>query len=167
MLKSIFTLGAVAMLAIAFLPSPENQVQAGQRLSLTSVQSGRYVRAGVGPDTKLAAVSTRAVPNGWEAFEWVTFPNSNEFALRSILNGKFISVGQDGYLRANVAVPPNGRLGPRKDIRFEYIQVQGGFAMRSVANGRFVRAGIGQYSLMGAVSNRPAGWETFRCQPLP
>ena len=41
----------------------------GNRVALRSTQSGKVVRAGVGPDSHLAAVSDHV--KGWETFEWI------------------------------------------------------------------------------------------------
>ncbi len=42
----------------------------GGDFAIRSVSNGKYVRAGVGPYSRLAAVATKVYPRGWERFRW-------------------------------------------------------------------------------------------------
>jgi heat shock protein HslJ len=60
-------------------------------------RDGKFVRAGVGQKTLLAAVSDHI--RGWETFEIVRVTNA-KFAIKSVQNGKYVSLGADGRLSA-------------------------------------------------------------------
>jgi len=85
-----------AFIAVVAMP---DTVRAAERFALISVQSGKYVRAGGGPNSLLGAISDRVA--GWETFEWIDLGGSR-IALRSAQNGKFVraGVGQESLLAA-------------------------------------------------------------------
>jgi len=142
-------------LSIAAAIACAAQAQAATyHVSLKSAQNGKYVRAGVGQGTLLAAVSPKL--GGWEDFQLVEL-GKNRFALRSVQNGKYVRAGVgQGTLLAAVS---NHIAGWET---FEKIELGGNrIAIRSVQNGKYVRAGVGQGTLLAAVSNHIAGWETF------
>lgn len=60
-------------------------------------RGGQFVRAGVGQQTYLAAASAHI--RGWETFEIVRVSNA-KFAIRSVQNGLYVSLGPDGRLAA-------------------------------------------------------------------
>lgn len=61
---------------------------------------GKFVRAGVGQQTLLAATSAHI--RGWETFEIVRVTNA-KFAIKSVQNGKYVSIGANGRLSATAA----------------------------------------------------------------
>lgn len=123
-------------------------------ISLKSAHNGKYVRAGIGSDTLLGAVSDHY--RGWEKFELVTVAGKI-VAFKSSQNGKYVRVGSgaDGLMSAK-----SSRIGKRE--KFEMISAGGGkFAFKSVYNGKYVRAGIGRNTLLGASSPHIRAWEKF------
>jgi hypothetical protein len=120
-----------------------------------SAQNGKFVRAGVGPGTLLAAVCPQQ-DGGWGNFELVELGNQR-FALRSVQNGKYVRAGVGpGTLLAAVSDHVGGWES------FEKIELGGNrIAIRSVQNGKYVRAGVGPGTLLAAVSDHIGGWETF------
>ncbi len=145
------TLALSLITAVALASS----AQAGTyHVSLKSVQNGKYVRAGVGPGTLLAAVSPQL--GGWEDFELIELGNG-QIALRSVQNGKYVraGVGPDTLLAA-----VSGHVAGWE--KFQKIDLGGNrVALRSVQNGKYIRAGVGPGTLLAAVSDHIAGWETF------
>jgi hypothetical protein len=132
---------------------------AGELIALQSVQNGKYVRAGVGKDSKLAATSSHI--KGWETFElFVSGPQegSSSIWLKSVQNGKYVraGVGRESYLAAG---SPHTKYWERFYIR----KLHGGkIALQSSFNGKYVRAGMGSSSLLAAVSDKIGGWEMFK-----
>jgi hypothetical protein len=61
-------------------------------------KSGKFVRAGVGAQTLLAATSDHI--RGWETFEIVPV-TAAKFAIKSVQNGKYVSLRADGRLSAS------------------------------------------------------------------
>ena len=61
-------------------------------------KNGNFVRAGVGPKTLLAAASSHI--RGWETFE-IEPLSASKFAIRSVQNGLYVSLGADGRLSAS------------------------------------------------------------------
>lgn len=124
------------------------------RVSLRSTLSHKVVRAGVGPDSHLAAVSDHL--QGWERFRVIPL-DGNRIALVSEQSGKIVRAG----------VGPDSHLAAVSDhIRgwetFEVLGVGGnGVAFRSTQSGKYVRAGVGPDSHLAAVSDHVKGWETF------
>lgn len=124
------------------------------RVSLRSTLSRKVVRAGVGPDSHLAAVSDHL--QGWERFRVIQL-GGNRVALVSEQSGKVVRAG----------VGPDSHLAAVSDhIRgwetFEVLVVGGNqVALRSSQSGKYVRAGVGPDSHLAAVSDHVKGWETF------
>jgi|GEM_PF-1905559 len=124
------------------------------RVSLRSTLSNKVVRAGVGPDSHLAAVSDHL--RGWERFRVIEL-GGNRVALVSEQSGKIVraGVGPDSHLAA-----------VSEHIRgwetFEVLGVGANeVAFRSTQSGKYVRAGVGPDSHLAAVSDHVKGWETF------
>lgn len=68
----------------------------GSKMAFRS-RDGLFVRAGVGPNTHLAASSAHI--RGWETFEIVRV-SASKFAIKSVQNGLYVSLGPDGRLAA-------------------------------------------------------------------
>jgi heat shock protein HslJ len=68
----------------------------GNRIAFRAAD-GRFVRAGVGAETYLSAVSPHI--RGWETFEIVRL-SAVKFAIRSVQNGRYVRLGPDGRLAA-------------------------------------------------------------------
>lgn len=124
------------------------------RVSLRSTLSKKVVRAGVGPDSHLAAVSDHL--QGWERFRVIPL-GGNRIALVSEQSGKVVraGVGPDSHLAA-VSDHMKG---------WEAFEVLGvgpnQVAFRATQSGKYVRAGVGPDSHLAAVSDHVKGWETF------
>lgn len=131
-----------------------------ENFALASIQNGKFVRAGVGPGTLLAAVSDRVA--GWETFQKIPL-GGNRVAIVSLQNGRYVraGVGQETLLAAvSDAV--------RGWETFEWIDLGNSrVALRSVQNGKYVRAGVGPGTLLAAVSDRIQAWETFTYIVVP
>lgn len=131
-------------------PPSENRV-----IALKSAQNDAYVRAGVGSDSALAAVSSQIA--GWEEFEIIgNYPS--RFSLVSSLSGKGVVMDNspEGYLSATC-----GNLDSCPTV-FREVPLQGSqIALQEVNTGKYVRAGIGQNSRLGVASDQPRGWESF------
>lgn len=61
---------------------------------------GKFVRAGVGAQSMLAAASAHI--RGWETFEIVRVTNA-KFAIKSVQSGKYVSLNANGRLTASAA----------------------------------------------------------------
>lgn len=68
----------------------------GRRIALRAAD-GSYVRAGIGPNTLLGTGSPHI--RGWETFEMDA--HGNAVSLRSVQNGKFVTVDRAGQLTAS------------------------------------------------------------------
>jgi heat shock protein HslJ len=68
----------------------------GNRMAFRAAD-GRFLRAGVGAQTYLSAVSPHI--RGWETFEIVRV-SASKFAIRSVQNGRYVRLGADGRLAA-------------------------------------------------------------------
>ncbi len=80
-----------------------------------------------------------------------------EIVLWAQLTDRYVTVAATGdrLLTATADDPANA-------ARFRLHRISGNrLALEHVSSGRFVRAGIGSSTLLGAASNRIAGWETF------
>lgn len=69
------------------------------KFTLRSLQNGRYVRAGVSHQSRLAAVSERVSPD-WEWFRRVALSGGRRWALKSAHSRRFVVLSRDGYLQA-------------------------------------------------------------------
>ncbi len=124
------------------------------RVSLRSTLSQKVVRAGVGPDSHLAAVSDQL--RGWERFRAIPL-GGTRIALVSEQSGKVVRAG----------VGPDSHLAAVSDHiagweTFEVSELSGNkVAFRSTQSGKYVRAGVGPDSHLAAVSDQVKGWETF------
>ena len=143
-------LSILVLLVIAF-PGP---VVADKVVALKSVQNCKYVRAGMGKESYLAAFS-RGV-GIWEKFKLINFGNG-VYALRSLKSGKYVrtGIGNKSYLAAN-----SDKVEAWE--RFHLVSLGGGqFALQSLQNKRYVRAGMGKESYLAAYNNHIYGWEKF------
>lgn len=133
-------------------PRPANSKY--ETISIRCAQNNKIVRAGIGKETLLGAVSDRTA--GWETFELIKL-GGNRVALRSVQNGKYVRAGVTAQtLLAAVSDRISGWE------TFEMTELGGGrFTLKSTQNGKYVRAGVGKDTLLAAVSDRVAGWETF------
>ena len=152
-------LSALLVAWIAFAGAPVT-AHSADRFALVSIQNGKYVRAGVGQNSLLAAVSGRAL--SWETFQKVPL-GGNRVAIQSVQSGKYVRAG----------VGPQTLLAAVSDRvagweTFEWIDLGSSrIALRSVQNGKFVRAGVGPGTLLAAVSDRVQSWETFTYVIIP
>lgn len=125
--------------------------------ALVSDLSGMYVRAGMTQRTLLAACSGQA--STWEAFKIEKASSDDRVWIRSAYNGKYVRALAD----------PNNTLaavGDARDQNSTFHLIDAGLGKVALQlDGRYVRAGIGEYSYLGACSNHLKGWETFRLQP--
>ncbi|WP_165901654.1 META domain-containing protein [Ancylobacter aquaticus] len=80
----------------------------GRRIALRA-KDGTYVRAGIGPRTLLGTGSPHI--RGWETFEMDAHGNS--VSLRSVQNGKYVTVERNGELAAS-----SDRRGTHAEFRF-------------------------------------------------
>jgi hypothetical protein len=144
------TLGIVVLLSIV----TADALPAADLFTMQSAQSGKYVRAGVGSGSHLAAVSSHVM--GWEIFALERL-GGDRVALRSTENGKYVraGVGPDSHL---AAVSDHVRAWET----FKWIRLDDRrFALQSAQSGKHVRAGVGPDSHLAAVSDHVRGWETF------
>lgn len=79
----------------------------GNRMAFREMRSGKYLRAGVGPNTLLAVASPHI--RSWETFE-ITSMGGGRVALRSAQNGKFVraGIGRTSHLAAVSSGRPAG-----------------------------------------------------------
>jgi hypothetical protein len=125
-----------------------------QLIALQSLQSGQYVRAGVGSQSYLAAASTQIA--GWETFQLI-YLGGDQVAIKSVQSGKYVraGVGSESYLAATSSQVASWET-------FQLIFLGGDqIALKSVQSGKYVRAGVGSQSYLAAASSQVAGWETF------
>lgn len=80
----------------------------GRHIALRA-KDGSYVRAGIGPRTLLGSGSPHI--RGWETFEMDT--HGNAVSLRSVQNGKYVTVDRNGDLTAS-----SDRRGTHAEFRF-------------------------------------------------
>ncbi|MDP3980773.1 MAG: hypothetical protein Q8Q33_05105 [Chlamydiota bacterium] len=148
-LRVVFIVG----FSVAFL-SIQSAIGNGHErsIALKSKHNGYYVRAGVGSRTQLAAISKHV--RGWEKFTLLNLSDGS-IALRSVQNAKYIGIGTNGLLEAR-----SSRISERE--KFVMINVgQNEYALKSKYNNLIVRAGIGNNTLLGAVSKHIKAWEKF------
>ena len=131
----------------------------GDYIAIRSEYGGKYVRAGVGKDSKLAASSDHI--RGWEKFYLKRLGN-DVIALKSLQNGKYVraGVGSESMLAAT-----SDHI--RSWEKFRLIKLKDGtYAFQSLQNKKYVRAGVGQGSLLAATGNRISTWEKFTLYPV-
>lgn len=149
-----------AALAVAMFLFAASSASAHEYISLTSLKTGKVVRAGVGPSTYLAAVSAHT--KGWETFRLVPL-GSNVVALQSLQNGKYVTVRASGHLTATAQSPGDPE-------RFRLIEGFDWYCLQSEKNHKYVRPEAGPNALLAAVSSSCTGWtptwEMFAKQDL-
>ncbi|MFN8091080.1 MAG: hypothetical protein U0599_02410 [Vicinamibacteria bacterium] len=135
----------------------EPSVEPPFRAALVSAESNRYVRAGLGPLSMLAATSERA--GAWETFEVVTL-GRGLVALRSAQSGKYVRIGvQDGGRQRMAAASP--RADVLETFRLVDLGYGGRIALQAIHTGKYVRAGLDEQSYLAAVSAEIGAWEKF------
>ena len=140
-------------------PVPAASLRPGRRVHLRSVVNQRWVRAGVGESSKLAATSDAA--RGWETFE-IHELGGGRVALRSVQSGRIVR----GGISAQTLLGAVSRAAGLWET-FEMLPRSGGrVAFRCAANGKYVRAGVTDECLLAAVSERVGAWETFELSPV-
>ncbi|MBI5684722.1 MAG: hypothetical protein HZC54_06550 [Verrucomicrobia bacterium] len=140
-------------------PVPAASLRPGRRVHLRSVVNQRWVRAGVGEDSKLAAVSDAA--HGWETFE-IHELGAGRVALRSVQSGRIVR----GGISAQTLLGAVSRAAGLWET-FEMLPQSGNrVAFRCAANAKYVRAGITDECLLAAVSDRIGRWEMFEVSPV-
>ena len=124
-------------------------------IALQSTQNDKYIRAGVGRESYLAAVSGHIM--GWETFRLVRL-DENKVALQSIQSSEYVraGVGDESFLAA-----VSRHIMEWEKFRL-FQQEENIFALQSIQNGKFVRAGVGDNAYLAAVSSQIEGWELFR-----
>ena len=121
----------------------ENQI-----VTLQSVFNNKYVRAGVGSGTLLAAVSPHR--RGWEKFEKIDL-GGGIIALKSVQNGKMVRAGIGSKTLLGAVSPHTRGWEKFKKIRLRGVDV---VALRSVQNGKYVRVDPANGSLLSATAIR-------------
>lgn len=96
--------------------------------------------------------------NHAQAFEAVELANGR-VAFQDPASGRYLRAGAAG---ADLNLLEWGDVRLDEWEMFDNMVVGGYTALRSVANGKYVRAGIGQQTYFGAVSDHTLGWEQFR-----
>ncbi|MBI5396039.1 MAG: hypothetical protein HZA91_12150 [Verrucomicrobia bacterium] len=140
-------------------PVPAASLRPGRRVHLRSVVNHRWVRAGVGEDSKLAATSDAA--RGWETFELHEL-GADRVALRSVQSGRIV---RGGISAETLLGAISGAAGLWET--FEMLPQSGNLvAFRCAANAKYVRAGITDECLLAAVSDRIGRWELFELSPV-
>ena len=128
-------------------------IASSETIYLQQVHSKKYVRAGVGKNSYLAATSTNI--KAWEKFKLEDL-GSNIVALKTF-NNKYVraGIGKSSQLGA-----VSDRIGGWE--KFRLIKLGGSrIALQSIQNGKYVRAGVGDQSYLAAVSSQIKAWETF------
>ena len=123
-------------------------------VSLWCPHSSKYIRAGVGPHSHLAAVSDAV--SAWESFVLDDF-GASSVTVQSLWSERFVraGVGPDSHLAA-----VSSHIGGWET--FKLIELGGGkSALQSTHSGKYVRAGVGPDSHLAAVSDHIDAWETF------
>ena len=144
-------LGVLAVQAAWALDVPHD----GAVIAIRSAQNDKFVRAGIGAESLLAASSSDK--GAWEKFR-VVRRGENRIALRSWNSGKFVRAGLTGQTLLGATSDAAGGW-----ETFELVDRGGGkVALRSVQNGKFVRAGVGEESKLAASSDSARDWETFQ-----
>lgn len=119
-----------------------------------SAQNQKIVRAGLGQDSQLGAVSPGK--GAWESFSVVKL-GGDRVALRSLQSNKLVKVVST---QQNLLAAVSDQLGDWET--FEMRELGGNkFALRSVRTGKYVRAGVGAESKLAALSDRIDAWEIF------
>lgn len=119
-----------------------------------SAQNQKLVRAGLGQDSQLGAVSPGR--GSWESFNVVKLAG-NRIALRSLQSNKLVKVVPT---QQNLLAAVSDQVGEWET--FEMRELGGNkFALRSVRTGKYVRAGVGAESKLAALSDQIGAWETF------
>ena len=124
--------------------------------------SGKYVRAGVGPGSFVAAASPHA--RSWEKFQFFGSDGGSIVSIRSFQSGKYLApVGPGAILTAS-----EDSIGTITQFEIEYYP-DGTFSLFSIRLQAYVRAGVGANgeSYLAAVSPHVRGWERFRFTPKP
>lgn len=151
--KFSIILSSLVLACVVAAMSPVT-AHAADNFALITIQNGKYVRAGVGQQSLLAAVSDRA--QAWETFQKIPL-GGNRVAIRSVQSGKYVRAGVGSQ---TLLAAVSDRIAGWET--FEWIDLGGSrIALRSVQNGKFVRAGVGPNTLLAAVSDRIQSWETF------
>jgi transcription initiation factor IIF auxiliary subunit len=124
-------------------------------VALQSTQNDAYIRAGVGGESYLAAVSDHI--RGWETFRLIML-DENMVALQSIQNERNVraGVGNESFLAAT-----SGHIMEWETFRLFQLE-DDMVALQSIENNGFVRAGVGDNAYLAAVSPDIGGWELFR-----
>lgn len=126
-----------------------------QIITLQSVDNNKYVRAGVGSGTLLAAVSPHR--RGWEKFEKIEL-GGDIIALKSVQNGKIVRAGVGK--KTLLAAVSSHTKGWEK---FQKISFGNNIiALKSVQNEKYVRVNSANSSLLSAVSSHIGSKEKFR-----
>lgn len=131
----------------------------GVPVALKCLQNGKYVRAGVGPHSQLAATSTRV--GTWERFTLFDL-GAGQVALRAEGNGRYVRAGfqREAWLAAMSARVDSWETFRKRDLG------GGRISLFSPQAGKFVRAGMTEATLLAATSDRASRWETFIVEPL-
>lgn len=129
-------------------------VELPSRIALVSAHSGKYIRAGIGTNSQLAAASEQQ--RDWETFRLIEL-DGNIIALQSDHSGKYVrsGIGSDSKLAA---------VSDRVEGWETFYKIElpdGAIALKSVQNGKYVRAGVGSESYLAATSMDIREWETF------
>jgi len=128
-------------------------------IALKSAHNNKFVRAGVGDNTKLAASSSHV--KSWETFKVVKLGDGN-IALQSPQNGKYVraGIGSNSYLAATSSKIQSWET-------FKVIALgDGKIALQSIQSGKYIRAGATSHAYLAANSPHIKSWETFYIEIL-
>ncbi len=143
----------VSNLELLFTEVPDDRYKT---VALKSGLNKKFVRAGVGNESYLAALSTDAL--GWETFRMYEL-GANRIALQSTLSDKYVRAGLDvdSYLGA----VSDHILGWETFIVHKLDNNK--IALQSILSGKYVRAGVGSLCQLAASSEKiySKGWEAF------
>ncbi|NOZ10432.1 MAG: hypothetical protein GXP09_05270 [Gammaproteobacteria bacterium] len=127
-------------------------------VAIQSDYNGKYVRAGLGENSLLGALSGRI--DVWEKFR-IKRQRDGTIALQSVRNNKYVRAGLTGDSLL-------GAVSNRVDAweKFRLIELPGNkVAIKSAHSNKYVRAGLTNNSFLGAVSGRVSSWERFVLWP--
>ncbi|MDP3979899.1 MAG: hypothetical protein Q8Q33_00645 [Chlamydiota bacterium] len=158
--KLVFWLLIMSLMSIGTSGEPElNEQPPKEVVAIRALQNGKYVRAGIGKESYLGAVSKHVLD--WEEFQVYRFSDGT-VGLRSFQNAKYITVGED----KNALLEAQSYVVSMRE-KFKLIEIEGNsFAIMSMYNNKYVTVEISQQALLGATSNYIKYWEKFSFIPL-